>query len=105
MMMNDQAHPDTHLFITYEDLYKDTQKYVRLISDFLQISVTEEVLEKVIKNSSLNEMKVSASIGLNHLRKGGYGGWRSTFSVALSEFFDDVSTLILSSSTLISILS
>ena len=27
---------------------------------------------------------------MNHLRKGGYGGWRSHFTVEMSELFDDV---------------
>ena len=31
-----------------------------------------------------------SSFGLNHLRKGGYGGWRSVFTVAMNEFFDEV---------------
>ena len=38
----------------------------------------------------MSEMKVKSSIGLNHLRQGGYGNWRDHFSVRLSELFDDV---------------
>jgi hypothetical protein len=50
----------------------------------------KQVIEKVVKNSSLSEMRQTASIGMNHLRRGGYGNWRSMFTVAQSEFFDDV---------------
>jgi hypothetical protein len=35
-------------------------------------------------------MRETSNMGLNHLRQGGYGNWRGTFSVALNEFFDDV---------------
>ena len=38
----------------------------------------------------MNNMRQNSSIGLNHLRKGGYGGWRSMFTVEMSELFDDV---------------
>eukprot|EP01035_Chromulina_nebulosa_P019753 gene19753-25685_t len=85
-----QTHPDTHLFLKYEDMYQDTAAAVKQIAEFLGFELTDEILDKVVKNSSLNEMRQSASIGLNHLRKGGYGGWRSVFTVGLSEFFDDV---------------
>jgi hypothetical protein len=29
----------------------------------------------------LRNMKAKASIGMNHLRQGGYGGWRTMFTV------------------------
>ena len=58
------------------------------------VSYVSQVISKVVKNSSMAEMKVSASIGLNHLRQGGYGNWRGEFSVAMSEFFDDVSMFL-----------
>jgi hypothetical protein len=31
-----------------------------------------------------------SNIGFNHLRQGGTGAWRSTFTVEQSEFFDAV---------------
>lgn len=48
------------------------------------------MLADVVQNSSIGEMRQKASIGLNHLRQGGYGNWRTMFTVAMSEFFDDV---------------
>jgi len=85
-----KSKPDSHLFIHYEDLYRDTPGNIRKIAAFLEIPITDEILAKVIKNSTISEMRQTASIGLNHLRRGGYGGWRGYFTVALSEFFDDV---------------
>lgn len=63
---------------------------VEKVSAFLNLPQTEEQMQGVLKGSTMSEMQAKASIGLNHLRKGGYGGWRSYFTVAMSELFDDV---------------
>jgi hypothetical protein len=85
-----KAKPETHLFLKYEDMYQNPANAVRTIANFLGIALTDEVLANVVKNSSIGEMKQKASIGLNHLRQGGYGNWRTMFTVSMSEFFDDV---------------
>src|SRR5689334_20180528 len=81
-------------------MYQNPSAAVRTIASFLNIPaagaggaepLTEEVVQKVVEHSSLSEMRSTSSFGLNHLRKGGYGGWRTMFTVAMSEFFDDVS--------------
>jgi hypothetical protein len=72
-------------------MYQNSPAAVERIAKFLDLPSTDEVVAQVVRNSTIDEMRARASIGLNHLRKGGYGGWRSTFTVALSEFFDDVS--------------
>lgn len=74
-------------------MYKDPTTAVRTIANFLGLVVTDEIVEAVVKNSSISEMRSSNSsnIGLNHLRQGGYGNWRSMFTVQMSEFLDDVS--------------
>ena len=73
-------------------MYQNLPAAIMKISAFLDLPVTSEILEKVVKNCSIKEMKNSANFGLNHLRKGGYGNWRGSFTVSLNEFFDDVST-------------
>lgn len=90
-----QAHPESHLFLKYEDMYINPRAAIVQIATFLNLSTADDVIDKVVANSSLDEMRAKASIGLNHLRQGGYGNWRRTFSVALNEFFDDVSHCIL----------
>jgi hypothetical protein len=84
-----QAHPDTHLFMQYENMIDDPHSAVRSIAEFLEIPVTEEMIAKVkplpvlllldyflnavqvVKASSISEMRGSSSdIGLNHLRQG-----------------------------------
>lgn len=74
-------------------MYQDPPKAVRTIASFLGLPVTDELVAKVVEHSSIAEMRQTSSFGLNHLRKGGYGGWRTMFTVAMSEFFDDVSTI------------
>ena len=71
-------------------MYQDPKLAVIQIAKFLNLQYNEEIVQKVVQNSSIDEMRAKASIGLNHLRKGGYGGWRSYFTVALNENFDEV---------------
>ena len=35
-------------------------------------------------------MKTHASIGMNHIRKGGYGGWRTLFTADMNAQFDAI---------------
>ena len=53
-------------------------------------ALSDATLQRVLEQTSMTHMQKHASIGLNHLRKGGYGGWRSTFTVEQSELFDEV---------------
>lgn len=85
-----KAKPDSHLFLQYEEMYQNPARAVETIAKFLGIAVTPDVIAKVVSNSSITEMRQKASIGLNHLRQGGYGDWRTMFTVSMSEFFDDV---------------
>lgn len=71
-------------------MYANTPAAIEKIATFLGIPYTQEIVGKVAKNATIDEMRAKASIGLNHLRQGGYGNWRRSFSVALNEFFDDV---------------
>ena len=92
MLLLLQAHPESHLFLKYEDMFDDPAAAVRTIAAFLELPCSEETVQAVVRNSSRSEMKAQgADIGFNHLRQGGYGNWRSTFTVALSELFDEVS--------------
>lgn len=85
-----QAEPDSHLFLHYEDMYDDLEPVVRNIANFIDKPIDDATVAKVVKASSMSEMKQKSSIGLNHLRQGGYGNWRDSFTVRMSETFDDV---------------
>jgi len=86
-----KAEPSTHLFLQYEEMYQNPSKAVKTIANFLNIDVNDEIIAKVVKNSSISEMRSSSNMaGLNHFRQGGYGNWRNVFTVGMNEFFDDV---------------
>ena len=73
-------------------MYQDTPAAIQKIANFLNIPIDQETLKKIVKNCSITEMRETSNFGLNHLRQGGYGNWRGSFTVSLNEFFDDVST-------------
>ena len=85
-----QAEPDSHLFLHYEDMYDNLEPVIRKIANFIDKPISDEIVTKVLKASSISEMKQKSSIGLNHLRQGGYGNWRDYFTVRMSETFDDI---------------
>ena len=82
--------PETHLFLKYEDLCDDTPGVVVQLANFLGLSINDEILAGTLRAARLDDMKEHASIGLNHLRKGGYGGWRSVFTGEMNEQFDQL---------------
>lgn len=84
-----RRHPETCLFLKYEDICDDTVGSICKIADFLKIPIDDKILHDTLIASSLQEMKINASIGLNHLRSGGYGGWKNVFTVQMNELFDD----------------
>mmetsp|Transcript_21361 Transcript_21361/g.30972 ORF Transcript_21361/g.30972 Transcript_21361/m.30972 type:complete len:298 (-) Transcript_21361:80-973(-) len=87
--------PDSKiLFLMYEDMVDDPKSAIVKIADFIGVEATEEVINKTVENSSMKSMKANtqanALAAFNHLRKGGYGGWKDTFTVAQNEIFDQV---------------
>jgi len=93
-------HPGTHLFLKYEDLHDDTPGVVRQLASFLGLPINDEILAWTLRAASLDDMKQHASIGMNHLRKGGYGGWRDVFTDEMNEQFDQLYARRMSTSDL-----
>eukprot|EP00904_Undaria_pinnatifida_P003263 jgi/Undpi1/12938/HiC_scaffold_7.g02604.m1 len=89
-----KADPEHVLFLHYEDMVADPQKNIQRIADFSGIKCTPEILAKTVAASTLSAMKKDpkANIrpGMDHLRKGGAGGWRDSFTVRQSEAFDKI---------------
>ena len=81
-------------------MYQDTPGAINKIAAFLNIPIDKEILTKIVNNCTITEMRETSNFGLNHLRQGGYGNWRASFTVLMSEFFDDVCFLKLISSML-----
>lgn len=83
-----RRNPGTHLFLRYEDLHDDTAGVVRQLATFLGLPINDQLLADTLRAASLKDMKLNASIGMNHLRKGGYGGWKAVFTEEMNERFD-----------------
>ncbi|CAB1104592.1 AST [Ectocarpus sp. CCAP 1310/34] len=87
-----KADPEHVIFLRYEDILADPPTYVKKIADFVGIETTPEIIEKTVAASTISAMKSSANANtqkeVNHLRKGGAGGWRDVFKVRESEAFD-----------------
>jgi len=83
---------DRVLWLTYEGMICDHEGAVRKIASFLGLQVSDEMVMRTVAHSTIDSMRSNkkANIGLNHLRKGGIGGWRDTFTVSQSELFDKV---------------
>eukprot|EP00055_Hartaetosiga_balthica_P007254 m.24611 g.24611 ORF g.24611 m.24611 type:complete len:291 (-) comp5676_c0_seq1:969-1841(-) len=79
------------IWMHYEDMIENLEDAVRTIANFLDISVSDEVIKSVAEQSTLDSMKtnpkancewISGKQGSHakHLRKGGKGGWGDVFS-------------------------
>ncbi|MBN3296821.1 ST6B1 Sulfotransferase, partial [Amia calva] len=91
------------LFLYYESMKKDLPTYVKEISSFLNISVTEDQIKDISKKSSFSEMKEKAEkekVNSNHtvcaltadrkliFRKGAVGDWKNHFTSKQNAQFD-----------------
>ena len=84
--------PDHVLWLTYEQMIEDHAGSVAKIAAFLGLPDAGDVVAKTVANSTMKSMQANkkANIGMNHLRKGGVGGWRDYFTVTQSNLFDAV---------------
>lgn len=86
------------LFVKYEDMKQDLRAVVALLVKFLQIEADDELVDKVIEQSSFGNMARNKQTNLNwvtqrkgvpgHFRKGGVGDWRNHFTPEQNEIYD-----------------
>ncbi|KAJ1448109.1 P-loop containing nucleoside triphosphate hydrolase protein [Pelagophyceae sp. CCMP2097] len=83
-------HPQHCLWLTYEQMIADHRGAVVQIAKFLGKPTRGPTIDRTVANSTMKSMKSNkkANIGLNHLRRGGIGGWRDYFTVSQSNCFD-----------------
>lgn len=55
-----KAHPDRAMWLQYENMQTDPRGQIRAIAAYLEIPVTDELVEKVLKFSSFDSMKADA---------------------------------------------
>ncbi|XP_024597378.1 estrogen sulfotransferase isoform X2 [Neophocaena asiaeorientalis asiaeorientalis] len=89
------------LFLFYEDMKENIRKEVMKLIEFLERKASDELVDKIIKHTSFQEMKNNPSTNYTMLpdevmnqkvspfmRKGIAGDWKNYFTVALNEKFD-----------------
>ncbi|XP_043303985.1 sulfotransferase 1E1-like isoform X3 [Cervus elaphus] len=89
------------LFLFYEDMKEDIRREVMKLIKFLGKETSDEIVDKIIKHTTFQEMKNNPSTNyetlpdeiMNHkvspfMRKGIIGDWKNHFTVALNEKFD-----------------
>ncbi|KAL9025109.1 MAG: hypothetical protein Q9180_007725 [Flavoplaca navasiana] len=86
------------LFLTFEDMKRDTAGQIRRIAEFLNVEVTGVRLEQVMRKIGFEEMQKTAFSGLKDVkefneffRKGEIGSWKDQFNVRQAEEFDKLS--------------
>ncbi|XP_071502627.1 sulfotransferase 1A1-like [Diadema antillarum] len=90
------------LFLFYEDILQDPEKYIRIVADHMGRPLSDEALQRVVENSSMPGMRKtyqkraeenaepnSELIRLPFLNKGKTGRWKNYFTVAQNEKFDE----------------
>ncbi|XP_015421528.1 PREDICTED: sulfotransferase 1C4-like [Myotis davidii] len=86
-----ESHPILYLF--YEEMMKDPKREIRKIMEFLEKNLKEEVLDKIVYNTSFDVMKRNPMTNyindakMNHrlspfMRKGVTGDWKNQFTEA-----------------------
>nr|XP_006819846.1 PREDICTED: sulfotransferase 1C2-like [Saccoglossus kowalevskii] len=89
------------MFVTYEQMKKDLAGIVSQVARFLDISLEEDKIEVIADKCTFQNMKKDAprkhlldafKVDLSQspfVRKGKVGSWKSQFTVAQNDLFDE----------------
>merc|ERR1719402_1718993 len=86
---------DKICFVWYEDMKQDIREVIRTVASFLQQSVTNEEVEKLVKHLDIDSFRENNAVNKrpfmnsnwkpNFIRKGIVGDWRNHFSPEASK--------------------
>jgi len=86
------------LFLKYEDLQKDLLSHVRMIANFLNKPLSDELISRIAEQCTFSAMKKNAASyqikkdgegEASLLRKGVVGDWKNYFTPELNERFEN----------------
>ncbi|XP_042328071.1 sulfotransferase 1C2-like isoform X2 [Sceloporus undulatus] len=93
------------LYLFYEDIKEDPAREIQKVAQFLGIELPESVLKKIVQQTTFESMKENPMTNYStvpssildqsvspFLRKGTVGDWKEHFTVAQSEWTDDICT-------------
>lgn len=94
---------ENFLFLTYEEMKRDLRKTAEKVASFLEKSIREEDMDKLVEHLSFQKMKENPTCNLDavvkaigvaqkgdFIRKGQTGDWKNYFSSEMAEKFDEL---------------
>ena len=86
-----RANPEKTLILTYEQLLTDFESNVKALAQFLDISVTDDIIANIKKETSVQKMKETTTLPAldDFVRKGIAGDWKNHFSEGQAAKFDN----------------